>query len=146
MSLFGWREKRRIEDLEDRLHQHRRSIARLEEKNEDPRATVQGQKRVISLQADEVRGYRKQVDGLGQMLTREVAEAVDDVAAAELRAGQYAGRLRRALKACVRYRAELAAQYRVSDFLSEQFIHSVSGDDPRPRALADAVKASEVTS
>jgi ATP-dependent Clp protease ATP-binding subunit ClpA len=145
VSLFGWREKRRIEDLEDRLQQHRDRIGKLEEANGDLTALAEGRKAALTLAATERDRYRRDAADLGRMLTREVAEAVEDVAAAQAVAARYRLAWKSARRWAVRRKTELDAQYRVVDFLGQQLLDSVSGQDPRLKALADAVKDSEVT-
>lgn len=83
MSLFGWPEKRRIAELEERDVRRLAEIAKQAGELEDLKALAEGRQAVIRQQAGELAQSRREAADLGQMLTREVAEAVEDVTAAE---------------------------------------------------------------
>jgi chromosome segregation ATPase len=163
MSLFGWREKRHNKQLQ-------RRVETLVEQRDDARKLAgihQGNlMRMAQARAnehDEVTALRKENEALTVQAAARAAIAQDRGNALGRLSNRLANiegeydhidgyaarmeeRLDRALKACARYWAELSAQYRVTDFLGQQLMDSVSGQDPRPKALADAVKSSEVTS
>jgi chromosome segregation ATPase len=110
--------RREIADLKADKQRLATKVERLEEEKADLAPLAEGRQAVI----------------------RQQARHIDTYAAGMER------RLDRALKACARYRADLAAQGRAVDFLGQQLLDSVSGHDPRLQALADDVKNGEVTS
>jgi hypothetical protein len=157
VSLFGWREKRHNKQLQ-------RRVETLIEQRDDARKLAgihQGNlvrmAQARAAQHEEVTRLRKEAADLGQMLTREVVEADEDVTAEGARAERYRlawqsarnragvlglvtavrdddalwlrGRLDRAVRACIRYRHDLAAQHRVNDRLSDQLMGSMGYSD-----------------
>jgi hypothetical protein len=145
MSLFGRREKRKIEEQARRIEQlfeqrnEARTLAGIHQGNLVRMAQAR------SGQHDENVQLRKEVDSLGRILTREVTEAAEDVAAAEATATRY-----RLAWTSARFRA---AAYGEGILRLTKDRDSYAGwlrDEQKStanlRALAGAVKDSEATS
>jgi hypothetical protein len=170
MSLFGRREKRRIRELEaardllieqrdearDAASGARSNVKRLAKTLNDRDSGAYERRLHAAWRSARQRAAQQQAEaGAGRRAlrssTRSYLHLMDTgepmaMFTGPSRAQQYADRLGRALRACARYRRDLAAQYRVTDFLGQQLMDSVSGQDPRLKVLADAVKSSEVSS
>jgi chromosome segregation ATPase len=152
MSLFGRRE---IADLKADKQRLATKVERLEEEKADLATLAEGRQAVIRQQASELEQLRQKAGARGVVAQQRgnalgrLSHRLGNVEAEYGHIDTYAAgmerRLDRALKACARYRAELAAQYRVNDFLGQQLLDSVSGHDPRLQVLADDVKNGEVT-
>jgi hypothetical protein len=118
VSLFGWREKRRIADLEAREARHLAKIEELTEAAGDFNARMLAQKAVARQRGEDLARLSNR-----QANTERYANETDTSL------GRMELRLDRALRACLRVRRELAAQYRVNDRLSDQLMGSMGYSD-----------------
>jgi hypothetical protein len=116
------RKARRIADLEARLEVAQRKRESIPEPSWAPRRSVGDANRIHTL--------RVQRDAARQEAAIRAGKQVEysNQAVANMR------RLARALRACARYRAELADQAAVTDRLSDQLLNSI-GYPPEYRAL-----------